>query len=191
MPIDKRPMDCTQVAVAMVLAADDELSSDELMYLETHLAGCAACRQQRATFDRTDRRLLESGELLNFLSRSRPAVRAQLMRTLAAPKHRRTLSWFPHRRGWRWATVGLAGLAVAAIWISMEPKRRDSAETHFRSRPFSTAELSAGSTEVIRMELPLAPIGNPFLDGSEFESAVPADIVVGPDGQPLSIRLAD
>jgi anti-sigma factor RsiW len=196
MDIDKdgeRKMDCTQVPVALVLAADDELSSGELMRVETHLAGCVACRDQGATFDQTDRRLLESGELLKVLSRSRPAARAQLMRALAAQKHGRTLSRLPHIRSWRWATVGLAalGLAVAAVWITMEPKHRDSAEAPFRSRPFSTAELSGGTTEVIRAELSLDPIGNPFLDGSESESGMLADVVVGPDGQPLSIRLAD
>jgi hypothetical protein len=60
---DESRMDCQQLAVALVLSADDELGPDELMLMETHLAGCAACRVQRALFYQTDHCLLTCGEV--------------------------------------------------------------------------------------------------------------------------------
>jgi anti-sigma factor RsiW len=187
-------MNCAQLAVASVLAADGELSPEQMRLMEMHLATCPACRTQWAIFDRVERRLLECREVLDSLSPS--GARPRVMGTITAPKqeNRVPLPW--HETGWQWATAAMAGLslAVVAVWLTMAPWPADpghSAKADFHSRSFSSAELSAGNTQVIRVELPLAPVGDPFLDGSQSESAVLADVTIGSDGQPRAIRLAN
>ena len=83
-------------------------------------------------------------------------------------------------------------VAMASILIApWQAERGHSTSAKPRPQSFSNAELAAGRTEVIRVELPLSPVGNPFLDGSQSESVVLADVVVGVDGEPQAVRLAN
>jgi hypothetical protein len=70
--------------------------------------------------------------------------------------------------------------------IAPSTNRVDTTNTKLTSRPFSIDE-----SEVVHVKLPLSPVGNPFLDGSQSESTVPADVVLGPDGIPQAVRLAN
>jgi anti-sigma factor RsiW len=189
-------MDCEQVAVALLLAADDDLGPDERVLLETHLMGCAACRAQQTLFRQTDSRLLACSQVLDRLSPAGPDARVRLVGKLAAPQHPSWIAWLQRARAWQWASVALAGLSFVAVtvWIIVAPwsaERGLSTKAGLRSRSFSSAELSAGGTEVIRVELPLSGAGDPFLDGSPSESVVLADVVVGSDGLPRAVRLAN
>jgi anti-sigma factor RsiW len=189
-------MDCEQVAVALLLAADDDLGPDERGRMEGHLTGCAACRAQQTLFRQTDSRLLACSEVLDRLSPAGPDGRVRLVEKLAASQQQHWMAWLRPARAWQWASVALAGLSFLAVTVSIvsmpwSADRGDSAKAGLRSRAFSSAELSAGSTEVIRIELPLSPAGNPFLDGSPSESVVLADVVVGADGLTRAIRLAN
>lgn len=179
---DERRMDCEQLAVALLLAADDELSPDDRLLMETHLAGCPACRTQSALFHRTDQQLLAGGEALED-TRSVLAARARLMDSLATPSQAGLVSWLHGTRTWPWAAIASLSLAAAMLCITMTPRPVD--------RESLSNALSAGSTEVVRVELPLSPVGDPFLDGSQSESVVLADVVFGPDGLPRTVRLAD
>jgi anti-sigma factor RsiW len=181
---DERQMGCAQLAVALVLAADGELSREDRLLLETHLAGCPACRTQAALFDRADRELLVCGEALDGMGSAGPDARARLIHRLVPPKSGRLIPRLRRVSRWQWAAVAGVSLAAAVLWIMIAPRAAD-------RQPFSSAELQGGNTEVIRVELPLSPVGDPFLDGSQSESVVLADVVFGSDGLPRTVRLAD
>jgi anti-sigma factor RsiW len=185
-------MDCAQLAAALVLAADDELEQDALLLVEAHLTDCAACRAQSALFRQTDRYLLTCGQALDGPSLSGPAARARLAGRLAALQREEPARWL--RAGWPWAAVApVFSIVAVAVWMVFAPwpRERESAGKAAFGPLFSNAGLSAGSTELNRVELPLSPVGNPFLDGSPAESVVLADVVVGPDGLPQTVRLAN
>jgi anti-sigma factor RsiW len=169
MGTDENRMDCGQAAVAWLLAADDELKPAERARMESHVTGCAACRAQRALFRQTDGRLLACGDLLDRQSPARSDARV--------PSPQR--NW----PAWQWAPVALAGIAFLAVvtWTS----------SRSRPQPPATGQWAGGNAEWIRMELPLSPIGDPFLDGSQSEPPILADLVVDEDGLPRGIRLAN
>lgn len=194
--MNRNRMDCSELPAALLLAADDELGPDELMLMEAHLAGCAGCRAQQALFHETDRRLVECGELLDALHSSGPTPRSQEPERLVALKHKNRVPWLGRVRGWQWAAVALAGcvFAAVAVWtgnFQRPAERRAPDQARFTQQSFSNVELSDDTAEVVQVELPLSPLGNPFLDDSQAESVVLADVVVGSDGLAKDIRLAN
>ena len=179
------PMACDAVAGALLPAADGELSEAEWLEMKRHLDQCAACRTKWESFALTDGRLLECAAELDALCPSDSALRVRLVNALHGRTTRRW-SWMPGPANWKWASVFLAalGLAAAAIWtVTVTP-------LHVEHRR-AAADAPPASGEVVRMQLSLAPAGDPFLDGSPSESLVLADVAVGPDGEPTGMRLAE
>src|SRR5579863_3677279 len=167
---------CASLAAYLVLAADDELSTDESRVVEQHLAVCPACRAQWTAFARTDRRLLECRAELNELTRPDPAVRARLVSELSKPEQNRWARWLPGQGRWRWAVASLAGLSLAALvaWTILAPgnlERRNFKRPDVASLTAAT-DTALDAAEVVRVNLSLAPVGDPFLDGSQAESLV-------------------
>jgi predicted anti-sigma-YlaC factor YlaD len=192
----ERPTECATVAAAMVLAADDELSKAEWLVVETHLDQCAVCRAQWANLAVTDRRLLECAAELNALSPSGSALRARLMTALCERERRRWPGWIPRPGKWGWAAVSLATLSLAAVaaWTIITPLNIEHGRpgpSGFGAPSFAPADTPPGSAEVVRLQLSVAPVGDPFLDASQSESLVLADVAVGSDGQPTGMRLAE
>lgn len=189
------PLTCANLTVALLLAADGELSNTEWLVVEQHLAVCTACRAQSVDFAQTDRRLLESAADLNAIGPADGDARIRLVSALSDRRGRKWVTWFQPSRKSGWAAVAFAGLslliAASTIIATWNSERRRAAAAEYRSRSFPAADLTSGNAEVIRVHLPLAPVGDPFLDGSQSESLVLADVAVGSDGQPRSIRLAE
>jgi predicted anti-sigma-YlaC factor YlaD len=185
---------CASLAADLVLAADDELSTAEWRVVEQHLALCPACRGQWAAFARTDRRLLECAAELNALRPSDAAMRARLVSALSKRERNRWTRWLPEQGKWGWAGASLASLSLTALvaWTILTPgnlerRRRERSDVG----SLESAAADNASAEVVRVKLSLAAVGDPFLDGSQAESLVLADVAVGSDGQPTGIRLAE
>jgi len=165
---------CASLADSLVLAADDELTTAEWHAVEQHLEECPACRAQWSAFARLDRRLLECRAAIRAPSPPDQARRARLARALS----RRTPE--QRKRGWAVASFATLGLAVLTL-IALAPLNREVRQP---------AAVVPG-TEVLRVNVPLAPIGGPFLDSSITESLIQADVTIGSDGQPMDIKLAE
>lgn len=189
---DGQPV-CASLAADLVLAADDELSPAKWRVVEQHLALCPACRAQWAVFARTDQRLLECAAELDALRPSDSAMRARLVSALSKRERNRWARWLPGQGKWGWAVASLS-LAVLVTWTILTPgnlERRGPERSGVGSLEFIAADKASVSAEVVRVKLSLAPVGDPFLDGSPAESLVLADVAVGSDGQPKGIRLVE
>src|SRR5579872_5232479 len=187
---------CGHLAAAMVLAADEELTTAGWRAVNQHLAQCAACRSQWAAVARVDTRLRECRAEINAQSPPDPAVRGRLINALSSPKGSSWLGVTLRQGKWGWAAASAAGLFLAALatWLVVVPEnlgRRYSRQPENQPRGSTSAIMAPGSPEVIRVNVSLAPVGDPFLDGSLAESIVLTDVAVGPDGQPRDIRLAE
>ncbi len=183
-----RPV-CAGLAAALVLAADNELSTAEWRAVERHLPQCPVCRVQWAAFSYLDRRLLECRTEFNE-SPPNPAVRARLVSALRNRDHEGWRVRLPRLGKWRWAAASFAGLSLAALiaWTTLVPRNSKPRDLERRdAAPVS----AAAAREVIQLKLSLAPIGDPFLDGSPAESLVPVYVAVGSDGQPTGIGLVE
>jgi anti-sigma factor RsiW len=177
---------CADLAAALVPAADNELTKAELGAVERHLAQCAACRLQWSAVARMDADLRECGAEINAQSPPDPAVRVRLVDAVRSRERGRWQIRWPGQGKWGWVGASAASLCVAAVaaWIVLVPENLGRRRTE---RPI----VAPGSAEVIRIKVSLAPVGDPFLDGSLAEPMVLTDISVGPDGQPQDIRLAE
>ena len=180
----ERPAECATAAAALVLAADDELGRAEWLVLEHHLEQCAECRALRATFALTDRGLLQCAAELDALTPTDSALRARLIAALGGREHRRWSDWIPIPGNWEWVPACLATLSVLAVatWTVDTP-------SNLQRRP--AVDTPSGGAEVVRLQLSLVPVGDPFLDGSQSESLVVADVAVSSDGRPTGLRLAE
>lgn len=163
--------ECAGFAAALVLSADDEWTTIERRAAEHHLARCVACRAQWAAFTRLDQRLLETGA---EISAPDPALRIRIFTALRRRE----------RNQWRLALAPLA-LAASAAWIVLVPPK------NVERPPLQAPAVLAASGEVLRIQLTLAPVGDPFLDSSPAESLVVADVAVGSDGRPREIKLVE
>jgi anti-sigma factor RsiW len=187
---------CGDLAAALVLAADGELTTAEWRAVDQHLEQCAACRSQWAAIARMDTRLSECRAEIHAQSPPDPAVRVRLISALSSPKRSSWLGGRLRHGKWGWATASAAGLFLAALaaWLVVGPEnlgRRNTRQPNNQPRGSASAVMAPGSPEVIRVKVSLAPVGDPFLDGSLAESMVLTDVAVGPDGQPRDIRLAE
>jgi anti-sigma factor RsiW len=177
---------CGHLAAALVLAADDELTTAEWRAVNHHLARCAACRSQWAAAARLDMRLRECGVEVKSQNPPDPAVRVRLVDALRAHDRRRWKGGWPRKGRWGSAVAYAATLCVAAMaaWIVLVPE-------NLGRRRVERPVIVQGNAELIRVKVSLAPVGDPFLDGSLAESMVLTDVAVGSDGQPRDIRLAE
>lgn len=187
---------CGHLAAAMVLAADQELTTAEWRAVNQHLEQCAACRSKWAAVARMDTCLRECREEINSQSPPDPAVRVRLINALNSPKRGSWLGGMVRQGKWGWTAASAAGLLLAALatWLVVVPEnlgRRYSRQPENQPLGSISAVIAPSSPEVIRVKVSLAPIGDPFLDGSSAESIVLTDIAVGADGQPRDIRLAE
>ena len=184
------------LAAALVLAADDELSTAEWQAVDQHLVQCTACRSQWSAVARMDTRLRECQAEIKAQNPPDPAVRVRLINALSGSSRSSWLGAMPKQGRWDWAAASAAGLVLAVLAASLAVVPEDFGRRYSRqpdSQPHGSASaaMAPGSAEVIRVKVSWAPIGDPFLDGSSAESMVLTDVAVGSDGQPRDMRLAE
>jgi len=168
---DGRQMDCDDVRAALLLASDGELSVHEGRLLDAHLATCAECRRNRARLAGVEQRLSACRDALDSLEMVRSVPRSARARSVAV-------------------SAAAAAILLLMVWAGW-PKHVDkSAAGQVPRGPAFTNGGDADSGEVVALSLPLAPIGNPFSDGSLPNPEVRGELVVDPDGL-RRIRLAN
>ncbi len=204
----------------LIRSIDAELSLDERLYAEPHLAACESCRRRR-------REWAESLELVetcvasvvpsapaNSRMRLAAALRAQsdsnesspIVGSLSLESIRRMdARRVPATHPWRQLAVAasiacavLSGLALQRYLPFMAAPSPDpsaveaGAENDYLPLPYSSAALSTAQAEVVRVQMPVSALREAGIDvASPDEEYVDADILLGLDGQPQGIRVVN
>ncbi|MGA7414645.1 MAG: zf-HC2 domain-containing protein [Bryobacteraceae bacterium] len=196
---------------------DDELTPTERLFVERHLAKCAACRQKRREWAEVAERVQD------LVLEQEPFVPANArQRLVSALEQREPAQVVPIRPDapawWKWGAVA-AVAASLAFMLSLPPVRThvsellnpgsrvqmaaasgasqpgaEETERSFIPLPYSGVELAEGQEEIVRVQLPASALANQgiILPGAYAEnSLVDADLLLGLDGQPQGIRLVN
>lgn len=195
-------------------AIDGELSAQEAALVELHLPQCGQCRNKQEAF----RALSADLEELAGRIPAEPSAedRETLRRMLEAQGYsagtRQTPEKVLRRFGW-----GLAIAAALAIAVTVPQFTRrtpssslpalgpqaattiDVGGETFIPLPYSNPDLPLGAPHIVEMRVPVAsladagvailePIANGILAPDD---SVPADVLLGLDGQPLGVHVLD
>src|SRR5580658_2493791 len=198
-------------------AVDDELTMDERLFVERHLAVCPTCRERRRQWaelsDRVQDCVLATPVAVPDLSRECLAASVGIPAS-ASPGDVRRRRWILPRAGAAAAVACLVVLGSAGVFWKTGPwagRRADlsanraavvddirAEEGDFIPLPYSE-EAVPGAERIVRVELPLsALVEEGVLSAAAVDSAavygdgwVLADVALGLDGQPAGIRLVD
>jgi len=197
----------------LIQLLDDEVIGGEAAAVETHLAGCEACRERFSELRRV------SSSFDSFISSLRPeysvSERQHLVQKLdrAAVKTPDTES----RPSWKWMGWAMTAAATLALGIWLLPQRKVAVEqgatatSHispiasstfevdgetFVALPYSNPGLPLSAPHIVQMQVPVSsladagiyvePIGNSM---SAPDRAVLANVLLGLDGQPLGVHV--
>jgi anti-sigma factor RsiW len=199
----------------LVRAIDDELIESEVAQVGAHLSHCEACQQKYQHFARVSSRLeaLVRGIAIGASYSERESLKKRLepqqQSAGAADNTEKTL----RRLGW-----GMVIAATLAIGITLAPHRKPVAvggdqpapsqarsnETFevdgetFVALPYSNYDLPLNAPHIVQMRVPvssLAAAGVSFQpissEVSTDDDSVLADVLLGIDGQPLGVHLAE
>jgi hypothetical protein len=198
-------------------AVDEELTMDERLFVERHLAVCPTCRERRRQWaelsDRVQDCVLATAVAVPDLSRECLAASVGVPAS-ASPAEVRRRHWILPRAGAAAAVACLVVLGSAGVFWKIGPwagKRLDLAanraavvddvrggEGDFIPLPYS-ADAVPDAERIVRVELPVSVLEEEgILPAGGVDSAavygdgwVLADVAVGLDGQPAGIRLVD
>lgn len=197
----------------LIRLLDDEVTGGEAVAIETHLAGCALCRERFVELRR-----ISSG-FDSFVSSLRPEYSASERQHLIQKLDRAALK-VPAaelRPKWRWVGWGAAAAATLALGIWLLPQQKTAVEhitpaiSHafqtvsstfevdgesFIALPYSNPDLPLSAPHIVQMQVPVSsladagiyvePIGNRV---SAPDRAVLANVLLGLDGQPLGVHV--
>ena len=189
-------MNCADLREYLVeTARGRELSSDLRARVFAHATVCRACA---ARLD-MENRLTAVLRDVAFTAPSAPARLEQtIMRQLPVPIRGRKPSV------WAWSSLAAAA-AVAAFALvtyqkpALPPKHEDpvtvesASSDDFVALPYAAALSPSDSTNIVRLEVSresLLSVGFP-VSGDNLDEVVDADVVLGPDGTPRAIRIAN
>jgi anti-sigma factor RsiW len=198
-------------------AVDEELTIDERLFVERHLAACPTCRERRRQWaelsDRVQDCVLATEVSVSSLSRECLAASVGVEANASSAEVRRR-RWILPRAGAVAAVACLVVLGSAGVFWKTGPwalTRTDPAANRaaavddirwdngdFIPLPYS-ADAVPGSERIVRVELPVSALAEQgILPAGALDSAamygdgwVLADLAVGLDGQPSGIRLVD
>lgn len=201
-------------------AVDEELTLDERLFVERHLAACPTCRERRRQWaelsDRVQDCVLAAPVSVPDLSRECLAASVGVPAS-ASPAEVRRRRWILPRAGAAAAVACLVVLGSAGVFWKIGPwagKRLDLSanraavvddprgdEGDFIPLPYS-ADAVPDADRIVRVELPVSDLEEEGILPAGVDSAavygaaygdgwVLADVAVGLDGQPAGIRLVD
>lgn len=202
-------------------AVDEELTMDERLFVERHLAACPTCRERRRQWaelsDRVQDCVLATPVSVPALSRECLAASVGVAAN-ASPADVRRRRWILSRAGAAAAVACLVVLGSAGVFWktgAWAGRRADLAanraavvddirgdEGDFIPLPYSS-DAVPGTERIVRVELPVsalaeegilpaAAVDSEAVYGAVYRDGwVLADLAVGMDGQPAGIRLVD
>jgi len=195
----------------LVRAFDDELSGSENAVVESHLPGCAYCRDRYAAI-----RLL-SGRIESVVASGGPE--AQQEERDALVQQLETVSTLPAAvKSYRGVvrTLGWSGSIAAAVLVALfvprlvhAPKQDQIATLQYRPGgalevdgetfiplPYSNPDLPMSAPHIVEMQVPVASLASAGLvfepvssEAGGADRSVLADVLVGLDGQPLGVHV--
>lgn len=197
---------------------DNELTPTERLFVERHLALCAACRQKRREWaevaERVQDLVLEQQPIVPANARQRLVSGLEQREPVAAQSiPQEAPAW------WKWGAVAAVAASLAFL-LSLPPVRThlsellsphgsgvqtatasgasqssgEAAERTFIPLPYSGVALAEGEEEIVRVQLPASALANEGIipPGAYAENSwVDADLLLGLDGQPQGIRLVN
>jgi hypothetical protein len=198
-------------------ALDEELSIDERLFVERHLAACPTCRERRRQWAELSDRVQDCvlAAHVSIPASSRECLAAAVgVPVSATPADVRRRRWVLPQAAAVAAVACLVVLGSAGVFWKAGPwagKRADlqanraavaddirGDDGDFIPLPYS-AEAIPGSERIVRVELPVSDLvaegllSPAAVDGAAMygDGWVLADVAVGLDGQPAGIRLVD
>ena len=137
-----------------------------------------------------EERLLEAQAVLKETippaePRARELIRARILSNHETLPDRLLLYLWPPPAIRVAAVLGLAVLAAIAILTTF---RTAGTGSHAQFEPTEQVKEVAG--DYLPMEVPLAPVGDPFFDGSQGDEPVRMSLSLAADGQPRNLVLA-
>jgi len=189
-------------SAVLIRFLDGELDGRDLSDVHAHLQSCAQCRDKQGAYARL------SGELDLALKAvpmaSNREQRARLVRAMSANR--------PHspagRALWRFglgmaiaATLALAllfapGSKVSVTGRSIPVARREVSSLSvngemFVALPYSNPDLPVNTSRIVEMQVPVSALAEAgiALEPGASDRVVPANVLLGIDGQPLGIHV--
>ena len=195
----------------LIRLLDDELSGEETVFVENHLAGCGACRERFAELRHV------SNRFDSFVSSLHPAhslwERRQLSQTLDSIENKtQAAERRPKAKQLGWGLAVAAGLVLGLTLLPHGKKAGHAVpggtgasqiasafevdgET-FVPLPYSNPDLPLNAPHIVQMQVPVSslaeagvyfePLGNRV---AAPDRAVLADVLLGLDGQPLGVHV--
>ncbi len=184
---------------------DGELSGAvELRAVRAHLAACMECRQKRDTFARLSSEVekLIAATPVAAGSEARGELWRALVQTDAGERGGQSFTKTIRRFGWGMAVA--ASLAFGVLVASFfqhgtQPARLSPAQFEvdgetFIAVPYSNPDLPMIAPRIVEMQLSASSLTTagiflqPAANGS-VDRTVPADVLLGMDGQPLGVHI--
>lgn len=202
----------------LIRALDEELTTDERLFAERHLAACPICRERRRQWAELSDRVQDHVAAAPIIAAS--SARERLAVALGAAPDSSVAE--TRKRRWAWPMAGIASAAACLLvllagpfWKTPQPHvgthtnlvgsahalvgDRPEEEGDFIPLPYSMSEAAPGMERIVRVELPASSLvaegilPSAIVDSSTIagDQWVVADLALGLDGQPAGIRLVD
>jgi anti-sigma factor RsiW len=198
----------------LVRAIDDELPESETALVKAHLSQCEQCKQkyQELTLVSSRVETLLGGLAIDASHSEREALKNKLEPQQQPAVSAHSAEKILRRFGW-----GMAIAATLAIGITFAPRAKHvssadqtvASQSHtnetfevdgetFVALPYSNADLPLNAPHIMQMRIPVSSLAaagitfEPISNGvSPGEDSVLADVLLGIDGQPLGVHVAD
>lgn len=195
----------------LVRLLDDELTGEETVSSQNHLADCEPCRERFRELRHV------SNHFDSFVSSLHPAHSLWERQQLAQAMDRIENKTQVVRQGWPtgrigWGLAVAAGLVLGALSLPRWRTAEHAASTGtgsfqmasafevdgetFIALPYSNPDLPTNATHIVQMQVPVSSLAEAGIDleplGTRIaapDRAVLADVLLGLDGQPLGVHV--
>jgi hypothetical protein len=184
-----------------------DLTIEERLYAERHLAACASCRRRRQewaqSLDLVETAVAEVDPVVPVDSRRRLATalgeKEAVLPGDTIVKTSSKTAWWQLAVAASVACAVLSGLALRPYFNptgngngTARQAVAETLETDYVPLPYSTAVVSPAEAQVVRVEMPASALRDAgIFVASADDEYLDADVLLGLDGQPQGIRLVN
>ena len=196
---------------------DNETSKHEVELVSSHLASCAACRERQAALAHVSSEIDSFFAALPVPSdfSTRKNLEDAMRRTAVVGVRRISSDSSKVMRRFGWGMGIAAAIAIALVWVPAPDRittHQAARVTHnqvaaidvngesFVALPYSNPDLPLNAPRIVEMQVPVSsliaagilfePTGALLTNGSS-DRMVPANVLLGIDGQPLGVHVLD